>query len=214
MKLSAKIGFFLALGVNLLFTYLKNYQVARLTVYLILVLFILILREKLRGVRIGEAVSPITGVFYSIMPHYFNLMILGLANEILFLQLNIPGVLPILFISLVEEIYFRVLLYKELDKSYSKTSFLFSLFHISLFNMNELILSLILLMFYFSLGIVFQVLYEKHGLIACYTSHAVFNILALTYLVNLKYLCVGVIVMTSLATALIMRKIIYSEQFN
>ncbi|RLE94056.1 MAG: hypothetical protein DRN04_05040 [Thermoprotei archaeon] len=208
MKLDASVGFLLAFSLNLVFTLMKNYVAARITSYFILATTIVIF--KARSFKLGlNAESIVAGLFYSILPHYFNLMILGLANEVSFIALNSMLIIPNLFTSIIEELYFRVLLYDTLKKSYFKTSLMFSLFHLSLYTFNEAILSLILVAFYFSLGIIFQVLYEKHGFAACSTSHIAFNIVASMYLVNLKYLCLAVIIFTTMATALIIKEIIY-----
>jgi len=208
MKVNATTGFLLAFSLNLIFTLLKNYAAARITSYFILVTAIIIFKPH--SLKLGLNIkSIIAGFLFSVLPHYFNLMILGLANEISFNALNIALIIPNLFTSIVEELYFRIILYSTLNKSYFKTSLMYSLFHLSLYTFNEALISIILIAFYFSLGIVFQVLYDKHGLVACSTSHILFNIVASTYIVNLKYICLSVVVFTAIATALVVKEIIY-----
>ncbi|RLJ00077.1 MAG: hypothetical protein DRP08_06745, partial [Candidatus Aenigmatarchaeota archaeon] len=92
--------------------------------------------------------------------------------------------------AILEEIYFRKILYEELERILKHpmliSSLLFALFHIPLYNLNYYYSSLPFLITYFEYGYALQLSMAKKGLIYSIIAHIIHNLISLNYSIPLS----------------------------
>ena len=149
-----------------------------------------------------------SGAFYALIPHAFNLAILGTSGNAQITGYSYPilQILSCTVSSFSEELYFRFFLYENFQKAVGRITFsiivvsaMFSIYHLP----PKLDVTLtIFISSYFIMGVILQELYIRDGLLTPILFHTAFNLIGGVYAISLNTLA-SIIYNSTLTLALV-----------
>jgi len=147
-------------------------------------------------------------IFLGSVPHTLIIAFAGIMGYIFFENVNLLSFFLIFLTSFIEELFFRIKIFKEYNKfNIILSSLSFSLFHTPLipFTYNDFLYIFLMYLFF---GLSLQYIYIYYGFTNSFLLHFTYNIIALNYVVSLDAYSISILIFSQLFLILLITKIL------